>query len=104
MPVTTAKTSEEAPHSVALRRYRPPLLLTVQHEGTRLVSFQLHGKRYAVREAYGPWRKSGEWWSAAVWSCEEWDVRAEAAADDTLLCLVSHDLLHHRWQLEAQYD
>ena len=105
IPSATAKTTERTPHSVALRRYRPPvLLLSAKQEGAQLVWFDLHGKRYTVCEAYGPWRKSGDWWSEGVWSSEEWDVRAEASATDILHCLISHDLLHHYWQLEALYD
>jgi protein ImuB len=89
---------------VALRRYRPSLPVRMERDGERLVWFVLHGLRYLVREAYGPWRRSGAWWSSEVWSFEEWDVRAEAGADDTLLCLLSHDLLQEHWSLEALYD
>jgi protein ImuB len=99
-----AKADADTRHTVALRRCRPPWNLSVQHEGQRLAAFSLHGKRYSVEEAYGPWRKSGDWWSSRVWSREEWDVRATANIDDTLLCVITHDLLHHHWQLEALYD
>jgi protein ImuB len=97
----------ESQQVTALRRCRPPVLLSVQQHGTRLEAFSLHGKRYTVQEAYGPWRRSGDWWSAQVWSCEEWDVCATAGEDDTdapMLCVVTHDLLQHRWHLEALYD
>ena len=60
-----------------------------------------------MQEAYGPWRKSGEWWSSGVWTHEEWDVRAaahNAEASETLLCVIAHDLLSHHWRLEALYD
>jgi protein ImuB len=104
VPTTSPKVNAETRHAVALRRCRPPLNLSVHHEGQRLAAFSLRGKRYTVQEAYGPWRKSGEWWSSEVWSREEWDVRATASADDTLLCLITHDLFRHHWQLEALYD
>ncbi len=104
VPPTTVKKTELR-YALALRRYRPPLTLSVKQEEQRLVSFLLEGKRYSVQEAYGPWRKSGEWWSSGVWSCEEWDVAAKAVqTDETLLCLMTHDLLRRRWQLEALYD
>jgi protein ImuB len=89
---------------VSLRRCRPPQPLSVQIEGQRLATFALHGKRYMVEQIYGPWRKSGRWWSPDVWSNEEWDVQASSGGDDTLLCLITHDLLFRRWQLEALYD
>jgi protein ImuB len=89
---------------VAMRRCRPPLLLYVEMEGQRLSMLTLHGKRYAVERAYGPWRRSGSWWSPDVWSSEEWDIQATAGPDDILLCVITHDLLRRRWQLEAHYD
>jgi protein ImuB len=104
---TAAEKREHARHAVALRRCRPPLSVTVRKEGARPAAFFLQGKRYTVQEAYGPWRRSGDWWSAEVWSCEEWDVCAVArtnGSDDTLLCVVSHDLLRHHWQIDALYD
>jgi protein ImuB len=78
--------------------------LSVQQKDRRLVAFFLHGKRFAVHETYGPWRKSGEWWSQQIWSHEEWDVLAKTQTEDTLLCVITHDLLHHHWQLDALYD
>jgi protein ImuB len=89
---------------VSLRRCRPPQPLHVEMKGQHLSTLTLHGKRYTVEQVYGPWRKSGSWWSPEVWSSEEWDVQAVAGADDILLCLITHDLLRHRWQLEAHYD
>ena len=104
VPATTAANEKNiARHSIVLRRCRPPLHLAVQRDGQRLACFSIDGRRYTVQEAYGPWRRSGEWWAADVWSREEWDVRATAETE-TLLCVITHDLLRHLWQLEAVYD
>lgn len=89
--------------TASLRRCRPPIRLTVQLEGIRPVGLFLQGRRFVVSEAFGPWRKSGDWWAANLWSHEEWDVYA-AAGEKTICCLLSHDLLHHHWQMEASYD
>ena len=89
--------------SVALRRCRPPMEVNVQRKGEQPVAFLLQGKRYIVDEAYGPWRKSGDWWNADVWSWEEWDVRA-SKGEETLLCMLTYDLLRKYWRLEATYD
>jgi protein ImuB len=89
---------------VTLRRCRPGVQIPVHQEQARPAAFALHGKEYAVCEAYGPWRRSGEWWSQDVWSQEEWDVHAVANEDEVLLCVLMHDLLRHRWQLEGLYD
>lgn len=103
VPTTTPKPTETR-HAVALRRCRPPLHLSVQQEGPHLTSFFLQGKRYTVQQAYGPWRRSGDWWSSEVWSHEEWDIHATAQTNEPLLGIITHDLLSHRWQLEALYD
>ena len=106
--VTSAPVKTERRRALALRRCRPPLTVSVGMEGQRVASFSLRGKLFVVQAAYGPWRRSGDWWTAEVWSYEEWDVRATskaaAKADETLLCLLTHDLLRHQWKLEALYD
>jgi protein ImuB len=103
--VPSTKTKESIPnHSVAIRRCRPPVALLMQRESSGLKAFTMRGKRYAVEKAYGPWRKSGQWWSPEVWSHEEWDIGAKAKSGETLLCLITHDLLRNHWQLEALYD
>jgi len=107
VPAAATQQSDTATRqAVALRRCRPPVSLAVQHEGKRLTSFFLHGKRYLVHEAYGPWRGSGDWWTSEVWSYEQWDVRAAVRDrhEETMLCLITHDLLGHRWLLEGLYD
>jgi protein ImuB len=90
-------------HSTALRRCRPPLRLSVRRQGQRLASFSYQSKLYLVEKAYGPWRRSGDWWASEVWSFEEWDVQA-MANEDRLLCVLSHDLLRDCWQMEGLYD
>ncbi len=104
IPADVPRTPKNTQHAIAVRRCRPPIAICVRIEGHRPTSFPLHGKRYTVQDAYGPWRKSGEWWSSEVWSREEWDVCAKAGKDDTLLCVLMHDLLRHHWQIEALYD
>ena len=90
---------------VALRRLRPPAPVFVQCEGNGPPrAFYLDRKRYTVHRTFGPWRRSGQWWTAEVWSREEWDIEAEGADGARLLCLVTHDLLCHTWQMEALYD
>lgn len=89
---------------IGLRRLRPPLALSMRLNDGRPVAFPLEGKHYAVNEAYGPWRRSGNWWSTEVWTQDEWDVRAATREGDVLLCVLVHDLLRKHWQLEALYD
>ncbi|HEV2576649.1 MAG TPA: DNA polymerase Y family protein [Acidobacteriaceae bacterium] len=100
----TVKTNEEKRSITALRRCRPPVRLTVRFDESRPAAFSFAGKRYIVQKAFGPWRRSGDWWSPSVWSFEDWDVCAADVGGDTLVCILAHDLLRHHWQIEALYD
>jgi protein ImuB len=90
--------------ALALRRCRPPKAVSVWQKTSGLHCFAYNGTRYTVHEMYGPWRRSGSWWTPEVWSHEEWDVCATAAGGETMLCLLAHDLLRHAWRLEGLYD
>ena len=106
--------------AAALRRCRPPIPISVQQQATtepalttqsatalkaqRPAVFFLNGMRYTIQQAYGPWRRSGEWWSTNLWSAEDWDLAATGPTGVKLLCQISHNLLDHNWQLEAMYD
>ena len=103
---TVPSTAADAARStvVAVRRCRPPLPLRLQRQGARPAAFHLRDLRYTVEQAFGPWRKSGQWWTGEVWSYEEWDVCGRTADGSRLLCIVVHDLLRDQWQMEALYD
>ena len=96
--------TEEKRSAAALRRCRPPVRVAVRFDESQPSAFSFAGKRYSVQKAFGPWQRSGDWWSAAVWSFEEWDVYAGTAGGDILLCVLAYDLLRHQWQMEALYD
>lgn len=88
---------------LATRRLRPPIGIHAHCPAGVIASFVLEGQRYSVQQACGPWRKSGDWWSADVWSREEWDVRASSPSGEWI-GILSCDLLRKQWQLEAWYD
>lgn len=90
--------------STARRCLRPPIQLNLRVRGNTPRNFYFRGKHFTISEAYGPWRRSGEWWSHSVWSREEWDAHAAAKDGETLLCVLVQDLLQKRWHLEALYD
>jgi protein ImuB len=101
-----AKKSEAGlahPH-MALRRVRPAAAVRVEMDarGPAYFSDREHG--YRVTAAYGPWKSSGCWWSTESWNTEEWDVLAESSNGNGLACLLVHDCVRNRWQLEAYYD
>ncbi len=88
--------------AVGVRRMRPPV--PIRWKGNEVLEFWMQGVLYTVRERYGPWRRSGAWWTGDVWSEEEWDVSVEVGGGVRLLCMVTHDLLRDRWRMDAIYD
>jgi len=90
--------------ALTMRRLRPSVQLTMQMEQNVPLAFFFQGKRYQVTQSYGPWRRSGEWWSQDFWALEEWDVCAVANDGETLLGIVLKNRLQKVWQLEALYD
>lgn len=93
---------------VALRHLRPAPRVEVTHAEGRPYRLQLHTTTLpaslTVHRAFGPWRRSGHWWSGDVWSREEWDIDAQAGDGTRLLALLTKDRLRPYWQLEALYD
>jgi protein ImuB len=69
---------------VALRVSRPPHVVGVVLANHAPVRVFWDGAAYAVRDAAGPVRVNGQWWSEANWCREEWDVRLENGAVERL--------------------
>ncbi|HXI39220.1 MAG TPA: hypothetical protein VNH83_04545 [Bryobacteraceae bacterium] len=82
------------PTQLAFRVFRPPLAAKVQ--GSFVSAPGIRGK--IVRQA-GPWRTSGDWWTAA-WARDEWDV----ALSDGALYRIYCDANTGRWFIEGSYD
>ena len=78
----------------AFRYYRPPLSAQVKVQAERPVSVN----RQSVLTAAGPWRASGDWWTGAAWSREEWDVELGNGGLYRVYSAAS------RWFLEGTYD
>lgn len=88
----------------AMRRLRPPeaALVTLQNERPSAVIFR--AQRFVVAWAWGPWQTGGEWWTATLWGCEQWDLVARSQAGSMLCCCLVRDLLRDQWQMAAFYD
>jgi len=56
------------------------------------------GVRGKVLELAGPWRTSGDWWTADPWSRDEWDI---ALSDGGLYRLCCEP---RGWFVEGSYD
>ncbi len=74
--------AEEPPErgiGLPLRRYRPPHPAKVALERSRPASVFSQPASGIVSGSFGPYRLSGEWWDAATWEAEEWDVELAGA-------------------------
>jgi protein ImuB len=88
--------------ATVLRRFRPPVAVRVAVEAGRpaRVAVDRHGMPGGeVRQAAGPWRTSGGWWTER-WNRDEWDV----ALDDGAVCRMFQDRDTNGWFLEGVYD
>ncbi len=93
-----------APLRPAMRRLRPAEAVFVTLQGDRPRTFLFRGRRYSVERAYGPWLTSGEWWSATLWGCEQWDFVARAHEGSMFCGCLMRDVLRDQWQMVAIYD
>lgn len=89
------------PFALPLRRFRPPLLATLEFkQGTRQPVY-LYTPRFDgdIAEIRGPWRSSGDWWEPGRrWERLEWDV---ALRDGGLYRLLQ---LGEAFFVEGEYD
>jgi protein ImuB len=99
-----------------LRRFRPPLPATVTVRDHLPVHIAFSGGSKKIIARAGPWRASGDWWTAAAWARDEWDVAffmpilCDKAAKDggdtgsVHLCRIFRDVASNRWFVEGSYD
>jgi protein ImuB len=84
----------------ALRRFRPPRVAQVQLSGGRPVRVRSLSINGVVSDYSGPWRTSGEWWTAEPWDRDEWDIALSTGA----LFRIYLDHRTERWFIEGAYD
>ena len=102
----TSSPAEGRSGVAALRRFRPPLRVTVAMENGELARLLCPKKKEAQGDVLwkaGPWRNSGDWWEREVWARDEWDIALQTAEGIALYRLV-HDLLEGGWFVEGTYD
>jgi protein ImuB len=85
---------------LAFRWFRPPLPATVKLAVREPRHVAAPGVAGRVVEAAGPWRSSGDWWTGAAWSREEWDV----ALSDGGLYRLWWEVFSGKWFVEGEYD
>jgi protein ImuB len=92
-------TVADSPRAVlALRRLRPPCPAGVTLTAGRPVHLRSDRLTARIVASVGPWRSSGEWWTARPWMQDEWDVEL----GDGTLCRLAHD--GSAWWLDGIYD
>jgi len=90
---------EDSPRAaLALRRLRPPCSARVTLTTGRPVHVRSDRLTAGIVASVGPWRASGDWWTARPWIHDEWDVEL----GDGTLCRLAHD--GSTWWLEGIYD
>lgn len=108
LPTTAPAPVPQAQSHSAHRRLRPPEPVTVTMSQRRPIAFVFRNQRYGIERAYGPWFSSGDWWGAAWWSLEQWDIVARvddnAGAKPVLCCCLARHPLREDWRIEALYD
>jgi protein ImuB len=94
--------------STVIRRFRHPMPVRVTADrGIPLrlgptSSIQSQSKGGRVVHRAGPWRTSGQWWTADrdTWDRDEWDV----AVDSGVVYRLSRDRTTDRWEVEGVID
>jgi protein ImuB len=87
----------------ALRRCRQPVPARVVTDDGRPVRVMSDRRGFAggtVLSAVGPWRTSGDWWSASRWNRDEWDV----ALNDGTVYRIFRDRGTGGWFIDAVVD
>ena len=91
---------------IALRLFRPPLVVSVTLREAKPVRMQCLQREDIAGEIIwtaGPWRSSGDWSEQEGWAREEWDIALSAQSGLVLYRLVQ-DKFSGKWFLEGTYD
>jgi protein ImuB len=83
---------------LALRIFRPARAATVVLSSGQPGFVSARNIRGKVVESAGPWRTSGDWWTADPWQRDEWDVALSDGALYLLYCCP------RGWFVEGSYD
>jgi protein ImuB len=83
---------------LALRVFRPPRAARVMVEDGQPNHVLAEGVRGRILSMAGPWRTSGDWWTAEPWARDEWDIALSDGVLYRLFCCP------HGWFVEGSYD
>jgi protein ImuB len=83
---------------LALRLFRPPRPAHIAIASGQPSFVTAEGIRGKVLDLAGPWRTSGDWWTADPWSRDEWDI---ALSNGALYRIFREP---RGWFVEGSYD
>jgi protein ImuB len=86
------------PPNLSLRMFRPPRAAHVSLASGQPSFLAADGIRGKILDFAGPWRTSGDWWTADPWLRDGWDIALSDGALYRLYCCP------HGWFLEGSYD
>ena len=96
--------SSAAAPIISLRIFRPALETAVEVAEDKPCSVSLRKKKLRVLAASGPWRSSGNWWSASsAWARDEWDV-ALKTTEGVGFYRIYLDRIKNQWFVEGGFD
>jgi len=102
--VESKNTFNNKKHCIPLRVCRPTLPAKVKLTDDVPAVVWLERKKLRVLAASGPWRSSGQWWSASdAWVRDEWDV-ALNTKEGIGFYRIFFDLIQKQWFVEGMYD
>lgn len=84
--------------TITLRIFRPPRVARVAVDSGRPSFVAAEGVRGRVLQMAGPWRTSGDWWTADPWQRDEWDIALSDGALYRIYCAPPG------WFVEGSYD
>jgi protein ImuB len=83
---------------LSMRIFRPPRAARVALTSGQPSFVAADGIRGKILDLAGPWRTSGDWWTADPWLRDEWDIALSDGALYRLYCCP------RGWFLEGSYD
>ena len=99
-PPAARHTAAAVATRLAYRVFRPPRAAEVRMAAGHPAHISAPGIRGSVSTFAGPWRTSGDWWTAEPWDRDEWDIALHDGALYRLFC----DRSTGRWFVEGWYD
>ena len=94
------ETSRPETIRLVMRLFRPALQAKVVVADCVPKYIAASGVRGNIIQSAGPWKTSGEWWTAMAWTHEEWDV----ALDDGALYRIYQQPQTQAWYVSGVYD